>query len=91
MSGTAGSVGLSVAVLRILPGSKQGLWNGPALSGRGGGRMGGVVGVVPPQAPRGGRLPTPAVAGLRESDVFGRRIISDANGSLVLKRTILTF
>lgn len=86
MRGTAGSVGPRVAVLSMRPGSSTGLWKGPALRGRGGGRAGGVVGVVPPQAPRGGRLPTPAVAGRRESpEVLGRRIISVAKGSLGLE------
>lgn len=85
MRGTAGSAGPRVALLRILAGSRQGLWKGPALRGRGGGLAGGVVGVAPPQAPRGGRLPTPAVAGRRESVVLGRRITSAANGSLGLK------
>lgn len=84
MRGTAGSVSGRVALLSILPGSRQGLWKGPALRGRGGGRVGGVDGVKLPHAPLGGRLPAPAVAGLYESDVFGRRIISDANDSLGL-------
>lgn len=81
ISGTAGSDGCSVALLKILAGSSIGLWNGPALSGRGGGLEGGVVGVVPSHAPRGG-LPMIAVAGLFESVVFGRRIVSVSHTGL---------
>lgn len=81
MSGTAGSEGWRVALLSILAGSRQGLWKGPALSGRGGGRLGWMQGLLLlPHAPLGGRL-TPAVAGLRESVVLGRSIDSDDKGS----------